>query len=234
MRLGVSTRTLQRWDADGSLRVVRTPHGKRRIPLAEVERLQGLETGNSPHHPRVVCIYARVSSHDQKVKGDLDRQVAHLRQHLPGGEVAYPGDSGASESPGGSGSSQVLVITDVASGLSDKRKGLSRLMDLAARREVTDVVITYKDRLTRFGFGYLERYFSSHGVKIHLVDSIEDRKSLQEELVEDLLSIVTSFSGKLYGLRSHHKAKELVKSVREAMTGANTLTNGGDDECSPS
>ncbi|MDA8144550.1 MAG: IS607 family transposase [Thermaerobacter sp.] len=137
--LGVSLMTLRRWEADGSLRVVRTPHGSRRIPLSEVQRLQGTK----PAHSRVVCVYARVSSHDQKAKGDLDRQVAHLERHLPEGEAT-----------------RVLVITDVASGRSDKRKGLSRLMELAARGEVTDIVITYKDRLTGFGFGYLERYFA--------------------------------------------------------------------------
>ena len=55
--------------------------------------------------------------------------------------------------------------------------------------------MTYKDQLTRFGFGYLYQYFASHGVRLHVVDGQEDRKSLQEELVDDLLAIVTSFAG---------------------------------------
>ncbi|MBC7105793.1 MAG: recombinase family protein, partial [Firmicutes bacterium] len=103
----------------------------------------------------------------------------------------------------------------VASGLSDRRPGLLRLMEMARRGEITDIAVTYKDRLTRFGFGYLERFFSGYGVKIHIVDGEEDKKSLQEELVDDLISIVTSFSGKLYGLRSRAKARALVKAVKE-------------------
>lgn len=196
--LGVSTETLRRWDAKGVLRVARTPHGKRRVPLSEVRRLQGGAAVAS--RPRVACLYARVSSREQKAKGDLDRQLEYLRSHLPATIFE-----------------RVMEIADVGSGLSDKRKGLLQLMEIARQGEATDIVITFKDRLTRFGFGYLERYFAAFGVQIHVVDGVEDRKSLQEELVEDLLAIVTSFSGKLYGLRSHRKARELVAKVKEAV-----------------
>ena len=204
--LGVTTTTLRRWDAKGTLKVVRTPYGKRRVPLSEIWRLQRGTVVRS----RVACLYARVSSHEQKAKGDLGRQLAHLREHLPA--VAFE---------------RVTEIADVGSGLSDKRKGLLQLMELARQGEVTDVVITFKDRLTRFGFGYLKQYFAAFDVQIHLVDGVEDRKSMQEELVEDLLAIVTSFSGKLYGLRSHHKARELVAKVKEAVADDGDLRGEG-------
>jgi excisionase family DNA binding protein len=191
-QLGVHVSTIQRWDRQGKIRVVRTAGGKRRIPESEIQRLLGIE---APSRPQAPVIYGRVSSHEQKTRGDLSRQVAHIRK-----VTAW---------------ANAIEITDVASGLSDKRPGLLRLMEMARRGEVTDIAITYKDRLTRFGFGYLERYFSSYGVKIHVVDGEDDKKSLQEELVDDLISIVTSFSGKLYGLRSHSKARALVKAVKE-------------------
>ncbi len=146
---------------------------------------------------RVPAIYGRVSSHDRKARGDMDRQVARIRAAVAG-----------------RGFDRIIEVKDVASGLSDRRKGLLRLMELARRGEITDLAVTYKDRLTRFGFGYLARYFTSHGVRLHEVDGREGRKSLQEELVDDLLAIVTSFSGKLYGLRSHKKARELVSAVK--------------------
>ena len=60
-------------------------------------------------------------------------------------------------------------------------------MGMARRGEVTDLAITYRDRLTRFGFGYLQEFFSGYGVRIHVVDGQEDRKSVQEELVDDLM-----------------------------------------------
>lgn len=190
--MGVHVSTIQRWDRQGKIRVVRTAGGKRRIPESEIQRLLGIE---APSRPQTPVIYGRVSSHEQKTRGDLSRQVAHIREM-----TAW---------------ANAIEITDVASGLSDKRPGLLRLMEMARRGEVTDIAITYRDRLTRFGFGYLERYFSSYGVKIHVVDGEDDKKSLQEELVDDLISIVTSFSGKLYGLRSHTKARALVKAVKE-------------------
>jgi len=102
----------------------------------------------------------------------------------------------------------------VASGLSDKRRGLLTLMDMARRGEITDIAVTYRDRLTRFGFGYLEEFFRGYGVTVHVLDGQQDRKSVHEELVDDLLAIVTSFSGKLYGLRSRGRARALVEAVR--------------------
>ena len=193
--MGVHVSTIQRWDRQGKIRVVRTAGGKRRIPENEIQRLLGIE---APFRPQALAVYGRVSSHEQKARGDLNRQVAHIREVM------------ASQ-----GWKNIIEITDVASGLSDKRPGLLRLMEMARRGEVTDIAVTYKDRLTRFGFGYLEQFFSGYGVKIHVVDGQEDKKSLQGELVDDLISIVTSFSGKLYGLRSHSKARSLVKAVKE-------------------
>lgn len=108
----------------------------------------------------MLAIYGRVSSHEQKAQGDLGRQVAHVREVMAA-----------------RGWTTAVEVTDVASGLSDRRPGLLRLMEMARRGEVTDVAITYRDRLTRFGFGYLERYFSSYGVRIHVVDGEDDRKS---------------------------------------------------------
>lgn len=110
--------------------------------------------------------------------------------------------------------SSIVTFSDVGSGLNDKRKGLLKLMDLAKKGEITDVAIRYRDRLTRFGYGYLEEYFKSHNITIHVLDEKENTKSIQEELADDLIGIITSFSGKLYGLRSK-KHKELQKTVEE-------------------
>jgi putative resolvase len=198
-RLGVHLTTIQRWDREGKLRVVRTIGGKRRIPAAEIERILGSAESSPPS--RALAIYGRVSSHEQKARGDLGRQVAHIRETMVS-----------------RGWRDMVEITDVASGLSDKRVGLLRLMEMARQGKVTDIAVTHKDRLTRFGFGYLESFFSGYGVAIHVVDGEDDKKSLQEELVDDLISIVISFSGRLYGLRSHSKARDLVKAVKDRVS----------------
>ena len=129
--LGVSTRTIQNWDKEGKINIVRTPGGRRRIPVSEVERLRGYHS--SSH--RKLAIYTRVSSNEQKQKGDLERQIEFLKENLP------------------SSFSVAEVISDVGSGLNDRRKGLLKLMNLAKENQISDIAIRYKDRLTRFGYG---------------------------------------------------------------------------------
>ena len=129
-------------------------------------------------------IYARVSSTDQKE--DLERQVNYLTNYATA-----------------KGYKVVEVLKDIASGLNTGRKGLLRLFKLVEGRSVDVVLITYKDRLTRFGFEYIEEFFSTVGVKIEVVFGEEPKDT--QELVEDLISIVTSFAGKIYGMRSHKK-----------------------------
>lgn len=144
-------------------------------------------------------VYVRVSSHDQKQKGDLDRQKQSLLEYAKsrGYEVAG-------------------ILEDVASGLNENRKSLNKLFDMVDKREVGVVIVAFKDRLTRFGFKYLERYFASHGVRIKVVNG-EEPKDTYQELVEDLISLVSSFAGKLYGLRSH-KYREVVEGVKRLLT----------------
>jgi putative resolvase len=203
--LGVSVVTLQRWDREGKIQAIRTPHNRRRFHRTEIERLLGENPISSSG--RKLIIYGRVSSGEQKKKGDLDRQVDYIKNKLD--LRAYH---------------TVEIITDVGSGLNDKRKGLLRVMELADKGEITDVAIRYKNRLTRFGFNYLDMYFKSHRVKLHILDDEISNKTMHEELVDDLLSIVTSFSGKLYGSRSG-KNKVLKDKVKVAIDDVTNLSD---------
>jgi excisionase family DNA binding protein len=192
-RLGIHPNTLRKWDKQGKIRVVRTVGGRRRIPESELERLMGFIKSDVS---RKAVIYVRVSSYDQKQKGDLERQKQSLLDYAKsrGYEV-------------------VAVLEDVASGLNEKRKSLSKLFNIVERREIGVIIVAFKDRLTRFGFSYLERYFSSHGVRIEVVNG-EEPKDAYQELVEDLIALVSSFAEKLYGLRSH-KYEKVVESVKQ-------------------
>ncbi len=192
--LGITVRSIQMLDKGGKIKCVKTQGGRRRIPESEIKRLRGEE-----RQKKVFVIYARVSSHEQKQKGDLERQIEYLKKLLPWE------------------SEEVKVITDVGSGLNDRRKGLQELMELVSEKGVTDIAITDKDRLTRFGFHYLEEFSKAFGVRLHVLNG-EKTKSLEEELVQDMLSIVTSFSGKLYGLRSSRR-KKLLENVKEIVQG---------------
>lgn len=130
-------------------------------------------------------LYARVSSQDQKKHGDLERQIGRMAMKL-----GRPFE----------------VFSDVGSGLNASRKGLNQLMDLVIAGEVSEVYITTKDRLTRFGYEYLEKFFSSYGARII---SLEEKPGMdvQEELAEDVMSLLASCSGKLYGLRRTERKK---------------------------
>lgn len=196
--LGIHIRTLQKWDNEGVLNAVRTPNNRRKIPQSEIDRLLN-KNSSSNSSLNKAAIYARVSSHDQKKKGDLDRQVGAILTKIDTNKFKL-----------------IETITDVGSGLNDKRIGLLKLMKLAEDKKINTIYITYKDRLTRFGFNYLELYFKSHNVNIVVLnDNVED-KSPQEELMDDLMSIIASFSVKLYGLRSG-KSKLVENKIEDVL-----------------
>ena len=199
--LGVTVKTLQDWDNQGKIKAIRTATNRRMFPASEINKLTG-ENIQDDIIAKKAVIYARVSSHEQKTKGDLQRQIEFLLEKMPS---AIKDD--------------VIVISDVGSGLNDKRKGLVRLMNRAKNKEFTHLYIRYKDRLTRFGFNYLDMYMSSHNVQIVVVDECSSEKTVQEELVEDLISIITSFSGKIHGLRSK-KNKILKEKMSEVIDNA--------------
>jgi putative resolvase len=186
--LGISYSTLLRWIRGGKIKVVTTEGGRYRIPYSEVKKY--LERREETR----AVIYARVSSADQKE--DLERQINYLTNYATA-----------------KGYKVVDVIKDFASGLNTQRKGLLKLFKLVEGRSVDVVLITYKDRLTRFGFEYLEEFFSTIGVRIEVIFG-EEPKDATQELVEDLISIITLFAGKIYGMRSHKKTV-LVQGVKK-------------------
>jgi len=192
--LGVHPITLRRWEKEGKIHCIRTPSGQRRFPRSEILRLLG---ENVPSGRRAV-IYARVSSAKQAGAGNLERQRQRLEEYCRS-----------------RGYDIVAVIAEQGSGLNEKRKGLARLFRMAREGKMDLVVIEFKDRLARFGYTYIERFFNAFGVRIEVVYG-EEPRSLQEELVQDMLSILTVFSAKLYGSRS----KEFRKRVKEAMLDA--------------
>lgn len=186
--LGVSYITLWRWVREGRIKAIRSPSGRYLIPRSEIEKLKSKE--ERIKRIRVV-IYARVSSNKQKEQGDLDRQVELLRRYA--NEQGYI---------------IVDVITDAGSGLKEERRGLKKLLKMVTDKRIDVVLITYRDRLTRFGYKYLQFFFEKHGVRIEEV--LHEEQEPLEELIEDFLAVIASFAGKIYGRRSH-KVKKLVE-----------------------
>jgi len=139
-----------------------------------------------------------VSGYGQK--GDLDTQLERLHSWA---ETSRKG-------------AEILVLSDIGSGLKAGRRHLQRLLKLICEDKVAEVVITYEDRLTRFGLEYVETLFACFGVTLTVLDPGEEKTPAQE-LTDDLLALIASFSGRLYGMRSH-KQKELLQCAQAVLT----------------
>jgi excisionase family DNA binding protein len=182
-RLGVSTRTLRRYTHEGRLPDARSAGGRRIFRIGDLDAI-----ARKPRAGKAVG-YARVSSRRQQAEGDLDRQVARLREH----------------------DTELIVFSDVASGLSDRRAGLGKALGECMKPGVDRLLVEHPDRLARFGVGMIEHLLAGYGVSVVYTGQPED-ESAESELVGDMLAVVTSFPGRLYGQRSA-KTKRLRAAV---------------------
>ncbi len=188
--LGLHPITVRRWIKAGRIQVI--PVGREvRIPRTEVERLVGKING------RLLVLYGRVSGHGQK--DDLEIQLKRLQAWA---ETSRRGV-------------ETLVLSDIGSGLKASRRQLQRLLKLVCEDKVGEIAITYEDRLTRFGQEYLETLFACFDVTLTVLEPGES-KTPEQELTDDLLALIASFSGRLYGMRSH-KQKELLQCAQAVL-----------------
>jgi putative resolvase len=189
--LGVSIPTLRRWEAEGKIQAERTPKGHRRYDLAQLRGLKPYETSKT-NRP-TVC-YARVSSHDQKE--ELVRQVALLETFCAANGWSYE------------------IVQDLGSGLNYNKRGLQQLIKRICSGTVGRLVLTNKDRLLRFGSELIFSLCEAYNTEVVLINQGEQPLSFEEELAQDVLEIITVFSARLYGSRSH-KNRKLVETLRE-------------------
>lgn len=189
--IGVTVQTLRNWDKTNKLNPQYTaPSGHRYYSQQQLEYFLGLHSPKS--ESRITIGYCRVSSHKQK--GDLQRQVENMESYLL------------------SQGNPFKIVKDIGSGINYNKKRLNDVIDLVLNYKVDRVVVLYKDRLLRFGFELLENLFAKYGTKIEVIDNTP--KTDEQELVEDLIQIVTVFSCKLQGRRAN-KAKKLIKELKE-------------------
>lgn len=179
-RLGVSVPTLQRWDNDGILKAHRSPTNRRYY--TEDQYLKYI--GQSSTVKRMNVAYARVSTYGQK--DDLKNQLDFIHQYANAKGIIVDED-----------------VIDIGSGLNYKRKKWNQLLDSVMQGKVDQIFITYKDRFIRFGFDWFEQLCQRNGTKIVVINN--PSTSPNQELVEDLISIIHVFSCRLYGLRKYKR-----------------------------
>ena len=194
--LGVSVKTLQRWDRDGILKANRTPTDRRYYTYDQYLQFKGIQTENDI---RDTVIYARVSTRNQK--DDLQNQVEFLKQFCNAKGIIVN-----------------QCVEDFGSGLNYNRKRWNRLLDEVMANKIKAIVISNKDRFIRFGYDWFEKFCEKFNTKIIIVNN--ETLSPNEELVQDIISILHVFSCRLYGLR---KYKNQIKEDEEI---AKELQNG--------
>lgn len=192
--IGVSVKTLQRWDNSGKLISYRTPTNRRYYTYEQYLLFKN-EQFNKEEDERKTIIYARVSTKNQK--DDLKYQVEFLKTFCNARGIIVN-----------------EIIEDYGSGLNYNRDKWNELLEEVMNNEIKEIVITNKDRFIRFGYDWFEGFCEKFNTKIIIVNN--DKLSPQQELVDDIISILHVFSCRLYGLRKYkNKIKEDEEIVKD-------------------
>ena len=178
--IGVSVKTLQRWDNEGKLKAYRTPTDRRYYTHKQYVDYMGDSNGKNGK----TVIYTRVSTSSQK--DDLNNQVEFLKQFANARGIIVD-----------------EIFEDIGSGLNYNRKKWNKLIEDCMLGLIKTIIVAHKDRFIRFGYDWFERFLKSNGVEIIVVNN--EKASPEQELVNDLISIIHVFSCRIYGLRKYKK-----------------------------
>jgi len=190
--IGVSVKTLQRWDREDKLKAYRTPSNRRYYTHKQyVDYI-----GEGKTKQGKVIIYTRVSTSNQK--DDMENQIEFLKQYSNAKGIIVD-----------------EIFKDIGSGLNYKRKKWNKLLQECMLGHVKTVIISHKDRFIRFGYNWFEDFLKSNGVEIIVVNN--EKTSPEQELVNDLISIIHVFSCRIYGLR---KYKDKIRKDEDVCTKA--------------
>lgn len=186
--LGVTKTTLRRWEEVGKIESKRTQGNHRRYEKKAIDRILQKEEKIE----KITIGYARVSTNEQKE--DLKRQVQMIENYCSSKGYVFE------------------VISDLGSGLNYNKRGLIKLIELIEEDKLERLVISYKDRLLRFGSEIIFKLCEIHNVEVIIINQTEN--TFESELVDDVLSIITVYSSQLYGKRSH-KNKKIIEENKK-------------------
>jgi len=187
---GVAKETLRRWEKSGKILVERTPKGHRRFELSSFSRVPQKKLVSDKH----TLGYARVSSHDQKE--DLSRQAQVIENFCTANGWVYE------------------IVQDLGSGLNFQKRGLKKLIQNICSEKIDRLVLTHKDRLLRFGSELVFSLCEQFGIEVVIMNKSEETR-FEDDLVQDVLEIITVFSARLYGARSR-KNQKLLQALKQA------------------
>lgn len=181
-RIGRSASTVRRWERGGIIESKRLPSGHRYFDESDVRSILGTGPGK-----RLIVVYCRVSSHGQK--DDLQSQVSAMENYCLASGIAVD-----------------EWVHEIGGGMNFKRKKFLSLVDRISDGDIGRLIVAHKDRLVRFGFDLLDHVAKRNACTIEVVN--QESLSPQEEMTEDLLSIVHTFSCRLYGMRKYRRKND--------------------------
>lgn len=188
----ISAVTLMNWKNSGKIQYKKLSDKK---ILYDIDSINNFADDETKKLNTKNVIYARVSTSNQK--DDLNNQIEVIKNYMLNNGIKPDN-----------------IYSDIASGMNENRKQFNQLLETIFKREVKTVYITFKDRLSRFGFNYFKQIFNYFGTNIVILDEQEEtNKTYQQELMEDLLSIIHTYSMKLYTNRKK-KLKEIEKIIK--------------------
>ena len=186
--LGVTKATLYNWRLSGKISFIKSEGGQNYVSNETYNDLLGIKEKKEDS----VVIYCRVSSSENK--NNLETQKERM--------ISYCNAKGYKVHS---------VITEIGSGINDKRPKLQNL--LKHNDDFTKIVVEHKDRLTRMGFGYIETLLNSLNKQIEVVNNVD---GVKEDIIQDFVSIITSYCSKIYGARRSKRNTELlIKNLQE-------------------
>lgn len=188
-QLNRTVNTLQRLDREGKLVAHRTATNRRYYTQDQIDEFLGVK----PTDKRLNIAYARVSSYGQKP--ELKHQLEFIRNYTIAKGIILDEE-----------------VTDIGSGLNYKRPKWNKLLKQIEENKIANIYVTYKDRFIRFGFDWFEKFALEHGTNIVVLNNPDT--SPEQEITDDLLTILHVFSSRSYGIRKYQKKikKELTEN----------------------
>ena len=198
----VHTLTIQRWRKSGKLSFKQISPKKFLYKKSDVLKLLGEEQTNCSN--KINVCYCRVST--TKQKQDLEKQKQILRDYCNSNGIIIH-----------------QVYSDIASGMNENRTEFNKLIKEVIQGNINKVYITYKDRLTRFGFDYFKNLFEYYNTKIIVLNNNINQETMEQELTEDLISIIHHFSMKMYSNR-RKQLKQIETQIKEVNVDENNIS----------
>lgn len=190
--LCVTPQTVRKYAQQGKIKYTKTPGGQTIYLKASIDEYLKSTDSSTPTEEKI-GFYLRTNGHQPARIAEQERQLKEIY-----GEP-------------------VKIYKDTASGLNENRKGLQLLLDDAQNGTINKIVITQQDRLTRFGYTYLKRLLETYGCQLEVAFDAPN-KTLKEELIQDFMQLIASFSGKYYRLRGYQQRKQLLDTAESILT----------------